>query len=115
MPSHDTVEGYLAALDPERRREFERLRSWVRKTLPAAKETMGYRMPTYEGRERICAIAAQKRHFALYVCATDALERHRDDFAHLDVGKGCIRFVCVDDLPRGAARRVLRESARELG
>ena len=77
MPSPDTVERYLAALDPERRSEFERLRRWVRRTLPDAKETMGYRMPTYEGRERICAIAAQKRHFALYVCESEALERHR--------------------------------------
>ena len=61
MPAKErSVRAYLAALPPERRKEFARLRAWVRKVLPAAKETMGYRMPTYESREPICAIAAKR-------------------------------------------------------
>jgi len=110
-----SISAYLASLEPERRREFERLRAWVRKVLPNAKETMAYKMPTYEGREPICSIAAQKRHFALYVCELDVLDQYRDDFAALDVGKGCIRFAHVADLPRTAARKLLRAAARELG
>jgi len=110
-----SVSAYLASLEPARRKEFERLRAWVRKVLPNAKETMAYKMPTYEGREPICSIASQKRHFALYVCELGVLDQYRDDFAELDVGKGCIRFAHVADLPRTAARKLLREAARELG
>jgi len=110
-----TVPAYVASLPSAKRAEFEQLRDWVRNVLPDAAETMAYKMPTYEGSEKICAIAAQKRYFALYVCDTDTLERHRSEFDHLNVGKGCIRFAHFDDLPRGAARRVLREAARELG
>jgi len=110
-----TVPDYLASLPPKKRPEFEALRDWVREVLPNARETMGYKMPTYEGRGKICAIAAQKRHFALYLCESDTLERHRAAFDHLNVGKGCIRFTRFDDLPRDAARRVLREAEQELG
>jgi len=114
-----TVPAYLASLPQERRAEFEVLREWVRGVLPDAVETMGYGMPTYEkrsheGSERICAIACQKRYLALYLCESDALERHRPAFAHLNLGKGCIRFARLRDLPRAAARKLLREAARAL-
>lgn len=110
-----TVRAYLDALETGRRHEFEQLRDWVSGVLPEARETMAYKVPTYEGAAPVCAIAAQKHHFALYVCETDVLERHRADFADLDLGKGCIRFRRVEDLPRRAARRLLREAAREQG
>lgn len=106
----------MRAVDAERRTEFSELRAWVRKALPSARETILYRMPTFEdpktGRA-ICAIAAQKRYLALYVCILDALEPQRAAFSRLDVGKGCIRFARLVDLPRGAARSVLRTAARE--
>jgi uncharacterized protein YdhG (YjbR/CyaY superfamily) len=115
LPARPTsVPEYLASLPSGKRAEFEALRDWVRGVLPDAAETMSYKMPTYEGRERICAIAAQKRYFALHICETDTLERHRSEFEHLNVGKGCIRFAHLRDLPRGAARKLLREAAREL-
>jgi uncharacterized protein YdhG (YjbR/CyaY superfamily) len=98
-----TVPAYLASLPSRKRAEFEALRDWVRGVLPDAAETMSYKMPTYEGRGKICAIAAQKRYFALYICETDTLERHRSR----------IRFAHFEDLPRGAARKLLREAARE--
>ena len=112
-----TISAYLAALPPERRKEFREIRTWVRKVLPKARETMGYRMPTYESAgesgQEICAIAAQKHYFSLYVCASNALDPLRHEFSHLDVGKCCIRFKNFAVLPRGAARRVLLASARE--
>ena len=115
MPTKPTtVPAYVASLPSDKRQEFEVLRKWVRGVLPRATETMGYKVPTYEGREKICAISAQKRYFALYLCDTDALDRHRAAFEHLNVGKGFIRFAHMKDLPRGAARRMLLEATREL-
>jgi hypothetical protein len=112
-----TVSGYVRSVAADRRREFEELRDWVRGVLPAARETMSYRMPTYEASDGglICAIAAQKHHLALYVCQPELLARHREAFSHLDVGKGCIRFRHLADLPRTATRKLLRETARDAG
>jgi len=112
-----TVSGYIRAIAADRRNEFEELRAWVRSALPRASETMTYRMPTYETADArlICAIAAQKHHLALYVCQPGSLGRHRDAFSHLDMGKGCIRFRHFSELPRGAARKLLAEAAREAG
>lgn len=111
-----TPEAYVAALPPARREEFEALLALVRGALPGARETMGYRMPTFEVEGvRVCAAAAQKRHLALYVCESSALERHRQAFAHLDLGRGCIRFRSLDELPRKETSRMLREAGAEAG
>jgi len=42
-----------------------------------------------------------------------ALERHRSKFAHLDVGKGCIRFRSVAKLPLPESRTLLADAAAE--
>ena len=104
-----SVDEYLAAIDPERRRDVEALLALVREELPGARETMHYKMPTFETEGPLVAVGAQKRHLALYVCEAPALERHRARFAHLDVGKGCIRFEALADLPLGHVRAMLRE------
>jgi uncharacterized protein YdhG (YjbR/CyaY superfamily) len=108
-----SVSQYLQGLDPERRQALSELRNWVRLVLPDARETLLYRMPTYELGRPVCAIAAQKHHLALYVCEAPALERHRACFSHLSLGKGCIRFRRFSDLPRDAVRRLLRDAERE--
>ena len=109
-----TVGAYLKGVDAARRDDFAELRKLVRRVLPKAKETMSYRMPTYELGAPVCAIAAQKQYLALYVCETDALDDFRGDFAHLNVGKGCIRFKRLEDLPRKPATAVLREAAKRI-
>ncbi len=119
MAGAKKLEDYYRGLAPERRRPLRELHEWVAKVLPAAEVTMGYRMPTFEmegpdGPAPVCAIAAQKHYFALYVCGKSALDANREAFAALDVGKGCIRFKALGDLPRTAARRVLRSAAREV-
>ena len=112
MATARTPAAYVAALEPERRREFAKLRAFVRKNLPKARETMSYKMPTYElAGQRVCAIAAQKRYLALYLCESRALDRQRRDFSHLDVGVGCIRFRSTSELPLAASRTLLGVAA----
>lgn len=59
--------------------------------------------------------AAQKQYLALYVYETDVLARHRRAFAHLNVGKSCIRFTSLDDLSERDVRKVLRDTKKALG
>jgi hypothetical protein len=41
---------------------------------------------------------------------TGVVERHRQELAGLSVGKSCIRFRRIQDLPLDAIRRMLEES-----
>jgi hypothetical protein len=115
-----TVEAYLAELPAERRAVVSAVRDLVRRSLPAGYEEgmafgmIGYCVPlarypeTYNGQPLgYVALAAQKNHYALYLtCAyQDPAESAwlADGFARagkkLDMGKSCLRFTSLDDLP----------------
>ena len=115
-----TVEDYLAELPPERREAIERVRSLVLERLPDGyEERMQYGMisyvvpwevysTTYNGQPlAYVSLASQKRHMALYLNSVYAYpeqgrafeERYRASGKRLDMGKSCVRFKRVDDLP----------------
>ncbi|HNQ99781.1 MAG TPA: DUF1801 domain-containing protein, partial [Trueperaceae bacterium] len=58
----ETIDEYLADVDPERRAELERLRALVKRIVPAVQETISYRMPTllYRGRPLVYFTASKK-------------------------------------------------------
>lgn len=115
-----TVAEYLRGLDPERRRAISAVRKTVNAHLPAGyKEGVTYGMiawfvpletfpGTYNGQPLCCAaLAAQKNYNSLHLMAAygnpKQLKVLQDGFARhglkLNMGKGCLRFKSVDDLP----------------
>ena len=110
-----TIGEYMKSLEAGRRHQLQELRSWISDALPEAKETMSYGMPTWEiAGEKVCAAASQKSYLALYFCELPVLDRHRDAFSHLDVGKSCIRFRELDALPHATLKKMLREAQRDV-
>lgn len=117
-----SVDDYLESLPPARRIVVGAVRDVVRRNLPKGySETMGYGMiayniplerypETYNG-QPLCyaAIAAQKNHYSLYLmCAYQTEEGAwlKNEFVRagkkLDMGKSCVRFKSLDDLPLSA-------------
>lgn len=115
-----TVEAYLAALPHDRRAALEVVRQTVLDHLPEGLvETMAWGMisyvvpleafaDTYNGEPLVhTALANQKQHMSLYLNAIYADEQVREDFEEAyratgkryDVGKSCVRFRRVEDLP----------------
>lgn len=115
-----TVDGYIDSLPPERRAVVSAVRDVVRRNLPDGyRESMdygmiGYAIPldryanTYNGQPLCYAgIAAHKAHYSLYVMSAYGGGAKADwlkqAFARagkrLDMGKSCVRFKSLDDLP----------------
>ena len=115
-----TVQEYLDSLPADRRAVVAAVREVVLRHLPAGyQEAMNWGMisceislevypRTYNGRPlSYAALAAQKNHFALYLMAVygdPAQEaRLREGFERagkkLDMGKSCVRFRRLEDLP----------------
>lgn len=115
-----TVAAYLKSLPPERRRVVSKVRNAVRKALPKGyRESMGFGMitygiplktypDTYNGQPLCYAgLAAQKNHYALYLMGAYADPKNgkkletefRKRGKKLDMGKSCLRFKTLDDLP----------------
>jgi len=129
-----TVEQYLAELPPERRDVIATLRELINHHLPEGfVESMAYGMigwgiplsrypDTYNGQPiGPLALAAQKHNYALYTMVAymspDVDRDLRDAFARaglrLDMGKSCIRFRSLDQLPLEAIARLVESTSVE--
>jgi uncharacterized protein YdhG (YjbR/CyaY superfamily) len=110
-PKAETVAEYLGALTPERRATLETLRSLVFQVAPDAVGTMRYGMPAYDVRGRdLCQFASQKRYVSLYLDPR-IVEKYRGELEGLSLGKGCVRFRKLDQLPLETIEHMLREIA----
>lgn len=115
-----TVDEYLQSLPPDRRAAMARVREAIRSRLPDGyEEAMNWGMitwqvplsvypDTYNGQPLMyAALASQKNHMAVYLTAVYADEALRRDFEaawrasgkRMDMGRSCVRFRRLDDLP----------------
>jgi uncharacterized protein YdhG (YjbR/CyaY superfamily) len=129
-----TVEEYLAELPPERREVVSKVRDLVRRNLPKGySETMSwgmisYGLPlsrypnTYNGQPLgYVALAAQKNYYALYLTGPymdpEQAKQLADAFQRtgkkMDMGKSCLRFKKLDDLPLDAVGRIIASTPPE--
>ena len=118
-----SVSEYIKELPPERKKAIQAVRKVIKENLPKGyKETMGYGMMGYvvplsiypagygENPEvplPFLGLASQKHYMSLYmmnIYGDKATEKwFRDAFKKadkkLDMGKGCVRFKKLEDLP----------------
>ena len=127
-----TAEEYIAGLPKERADQISQLREMILQRLPAGyTEEMGFGMityvipletypKTYNGHPLMyAALASQKRHMAIYLMNVygdeETLRWFTEGFTasgkKLDMGKSCVRFKKLDDLPSGSHRRNHRPHA----
>lgn len=115
-----TVKEYLDELPEDRRKALSAVRKVIRKNLPKGiVENMSWGMITYEvplktfrdtynGKPLMyAALASQKNHMAVYLTTVYADEGDKEWFVNeyrktgkkLDMGKSCVRFKTIDQLP----------------
>ncbi len=115
-----TIEQYLSEMPEDRREAVKIVRDTIIKNLPAGyEEAINFGMITYQVPLEIypdtynkkplmyAALANQKNHMAVYLTGIymdeDLYqvfeEKYRETGKRFDVGKSCVRFRKLDDLP----------------
>ncbi|MGD8752194.1 MAG: DUF1801 domain-containing protein [Anaerolineales bacterium] len=115
-----SVEEYLAELPEERRKAIDTVRQVILENLPEGYEEVmnwgmiSYQVPletyadTYNRKPLMyAALASQKNHISVYLTGIYMDEEAKRDFEaaykstgkRYDVGKSCVRFRKLDDLP----------------
>ena len=115
-----TIKEYLAEMPSDRRESIEKVRQIILQNLPEGYvEAMNWGMITYQVPLEIypdtynkkplmyAALANQKNHMAVYLTGIYMDENLNQDFEdkyratgkRYDVGKSCVRFRKLDDLP----------------
>lgn len=114
------VEEYLESLPSERQEALKQVRQTILEHLPEGYEEVinwgmiTYQVPletypdTYNGKPLMyAALANQKNHMAVYLTGVymdedrreSFLDAYRDTGKRLDMGKSCVRFRDLEDLP----------------
>jgi len=129
-----TVDAYLSELPDDRRAAIAAVRAVILEHLPPRFEEgmqygmIGYHVPlerfpdTYNGQPlAAAALASQKRHMAPYLMGVygDEDSRFREQWQatgeKLDMGKSCVRFRRLDDVPlEVVGEAIARTSVEEL-
>ena len=115
-----TISDYLSDMPPERRTAIEKVRKTILEYLPEGfEETLNWGMITYQVPLEVypdtynkkplmyAALANQKNHMAVYLTGIymdenlnqEFEEKYRETGKRYDVGKSCVRFRKLDDLP----------------
>ena len=115
-----SISEYLAAMPEERRAAIEKVRKTILKNLPTGYEEalewgmITYQVPldvypdTYNKKPLMyAALANQKNHMAVYLTSIymdedlnqDFEKKYKETGKRYDVGKSCVRFRKLDDLP----------------
>jgi Domain of unknown function (DU1801) len=126
----DPIEEWFAAAGP-REAELRRVDALVRDAAPAldrelvpagAGQVLGYGLMPYRPRSAkettrwpLVALAAQKRHLSLYVCAVvdgEYLpEARAERLGRVSCGKSCVRFTSLDRVDAGELAALVRDAA----
>jgi len=123
-----TAEDYLAELAPERRDVVSRVRELILRNLPEGyREAVAWGMltyciplerypDTYNGQPLgYVSLAAQKNYYALYLTTAYSepgraewlAERFREGGKKMDMGKSCLRFRRLEDVPLDAIAELI--------
>ena len=106
------IDDYLQTIPENRRDALTTLRTWIDQALPNAREVIEYNMPGIAQDQLICSFKSQKNYMSLYM-DTEVVAAHKEELAHLNCGKSCIRFRSIDQLPEAVIKQMLKETAEK--
>jgi len=115
-----TIDAYIQALPADRIEQIKQVRKVILENLPQGyEETMNWGMITYQVPLSVypdtynkqpllyAALASQKNHMAVYLSgiymfdekAESFHQAYKDTGKRMDIGKSCVRFRKLEDLP----------------
>jgi uncharacterized protein YdhG (YjbR/CyaY superfamily) len=110
-----SVDQYVASQPTAVRGILGRVRSIIRKALPAAEEVISYKIPTYKVNGRaVLYFAVWKQHYSLYAATKSVVAAFQDELASYEIHKGTIRFPLSQPVPVKLIGRIAKFRAKEV-
>jgi uncharacterized protein YdhG (YjbR/CyaY superfamily) len=102
----ESVEAYMAALTPTRRKALERVRKIIHAAAPGATEQISYHIPCFKFKGKVLLyIGASTNHLAIYAIPS-GFEKELRDFELS--GRGTVRFLPGKPIPAAIIKRIVK-------
>ena len=110
-----SVNEYIASKPKAVQSILKRVRSTIRKAVPAAEEGISYQLPTYKlNGLPVIYFAGWKQHYSLYPASDPLVAAFKDELAPYEVSKGTIRFPLSEPVPVNLIERIAKFRAKQL-
>jgi len=110
-----SVSEYIATRPEEVQAILKRVRSTIRKAVPAAKEVISYQIPAYKlPGGPVLFFAGWKQHYSLYPANERLVEAFKEELAPYKLSKGTIRFPLSQPVPLKLIERIAKFRAKEM-
>ncbi len=107
------VDTYIAKQPAEAEQALRRVRSIIRKVLPAAEEMISYRIPAYRlGGHYVVYFAGWKKHWSLYPVTEPIRQELGAALSPYKLSKGTVRFPLAEPVPIKVVERFVKALAR---
>lgn len=119
------VEDYLGQIDEPRRSEIKKIHEFICQALPGHEPFIMHNIICYgkskfqtksgsKGEWFIVGLASQKNYISIYACSTVdgkyIAEKYIKELGKADIGKSCIRYANIEDIPWDTLSALLKES-----
>ena len=110
-----SVEDYIRAQPTSVQPVLRRVRSVIRKAVPAAVEVISYQLPAYKLAEGpgVLWFAAWKKHYSLYPASDELVAAFRGELTPFRASKGTLRFPLSEPVPVKLIERIAKFRAQE--
>lgn len=114
-PGFKSVDEYIAAHPKDVQTTLRRVRSAIRKALPAAEEVISYQIAAYKLHgSAVIYFAGFKQHYSIFPGNARLIAAFKDDLAPYEYNnKGTIRFPLGKPVPVGLIARMAKFLAKE--
>src|SRR2546428_2059093 len=110
-----SVNEYIASKPKDVRGILKRVRSTIRKAVPAAEEVISYQIPVYKlNGVPVLYFAGWKQHYSLYPASDALVAAFEDELARYELSKGTIRFPLSEPVPVSLIERIAKFRAEQL-
>ena|SRR5580704_3761595 len=110
-----SVDHYIASQPEAVQSILQRVRSAIRKAVPAAEEAISYQMPAYKLPDGpVLYFAGWKQYYSLYPATGRVLAAFKDDLAPYEIKKSTIHFPFSEPVPVRLIERIAKFRAKEV-
>ena len=110
-----SVNEYIASKPKDVRGILKRVRSTIRKAVPAAEEVISYQIPVYKlNGVPVLYFAGWKQHYSLYPASDALVAAFKGELARYELSKGTIRFPLSEPVPVNLIERIAKFRAEQL-
>jgi len=109
------IDGYLATVEPAKRKELRRIRALAKKAVPSAEEVISYGMPTlkYQGKPFL-GFAARAQHVGIYPYSGQVVKELRERLRDYQTSNGAIRVPLDAPIPERLLRAIIASRLKAI-